>query len=345
MSDGREQRRKEFRFSACQVGLTYSQCGDAIPTRSALLHELRRIDDCVSQYAIAREAHRDGGIHYHVYLRFGFKRNIKDVRHWDCFGVHPNIRPISSTVGWLQYLRKEDRDTLESEGLPGGRTSYLSLALQGETKRAEDAFSRAHPREYLLNLGKVRANIRQLANPGIDETKFEPDSFPTLLQVQSDWKEDTTLVLSGPSDYGKTHFALALLKRTSPDLDVLFVGNKEALCGFDPTAHTILFDDFAFCDWKREDIIHALDCEHEAQIRILYGYARIPAGTRRVITTNLCFAELFPFPGTDPIRRRVTWVDVTEKLYVPAPVQVPCTPLQDLIDLTLDDLDVDLTVE
>lgn len=306
------EQKKPFRFSATQVGLTYSQVGDAIPSRQSLLGSLQSIDDCICEYLIASENHADGGQHYHVYLRFAVKRNIKNPRHWDINGCHPNIRRILSAASWLRYCRKEDHSPLESQNLPGKQRSYIDLALAGDRDGAEREFRAAHSKDYLLNFDRVRENIARLGTKA-ETLEFDLASYPEAVSIQASWIAKTTLILSGKTGTGKTGLARALGMDYCP-AGICFVRHRDALKQYKPD-QCIVFDDFHFDGWVREEVLHLLDCNNEGQINVKHSMVRIPPGTPRILTTNRSFDELFAFGGADAVRRRVSWYDCPNQLF------------------------------
>jgi hypothetical protein len=63
----------------------------------------------------------------------------------------------------------------------------------------------------------------------------------------------------------------------------------------------------------REEKIHICDTGETSHIRVLYGFATIPAGTPRILTSNRSPIDIIDV--SDPaIRRRVQVVSVTSKI-------------------------------
>uniref|UniRef100_A0A8E7L5H0 Replication-associated protein n=1 Tax=Muscicapa latirostris Genomoviridae sp. TaxID=2814967 RepID=A0A8E7L5H0_9VIRU len=77
-----------FSFHAKYALLTYSQCGDLDP-EAIVLH----FSDLGAECIVARENHRDGGTHLHVFVDFGRKRRFRSANQFDVEGHHPNICP------------------------------------------------------------------------------------------------------------------------------------------------------------------------------------------------------------------------------------------------------------
>jgi hypothetical protein len=92
------------------------------------------------------------------------------------------------------------------------------------------------------------------------------------------------------------------------------------LSGAVKTEFGIIFDDMAFEPMPggkqfmtREEKIHICDTGETSHIRVLYGFATIPAGTPRILTSNRSPIDIIDV--SDPaIRRRVQVVSVTSKI-------------------------------
>lgn len=127
----------------------------------------------------------------------------------------------------------------------------------------------------------------------------ELDSFGPLPM----WNPNTTLLIYGKAGLGKTTLAKLLLQ---PAL-FLFVRHADKLKDFDPTLHKggIILDDLTFIHWPRTSQIHLLDVCDDTQVHCRYACAEIPAGTKRIITTNE-EPHCILFTGDAAIQRRLT---------------------------------------
>lgn len=81
-----------------------------------MLATLRQIaQDCgwtIDKYVIAAEAHAEGlGHHYHCYLKFSSKLNLKNPRrfdlHWEDAHYHPNLAGCRSAHAVDEYCKKD----------------------------------------------------------------------------------------------------------------------------------------------------------------------------------------------------------------------------------------------
>ena len=106
----------------------------------------------------------------------------------------------------------------------------------------------------------------------------------------------------GPTNTGKTQWAAHMFD--SP----LIVSDMDDLAHFNSTHDGIIFDDMSFHHVPREPCIHLLDWDFARSIRVRYKCAHIPAGTRKIFTSNKPFDQTFPPDDTGAIQRRVTKV-------------------------------------
>lgn len=94
---------RRFRINAKHFFLTFPHCD--LP-----LSDMRDFFAALGSACgvVAAERHADGSSHRHVYLEFANKRNIKDPRHFDMWGKHPNVQACRSAVDVLKYCIKDE---------------------------------------------------------------------------------------------------------------------------------------------------------------------------------------------------------------------------------------------
>jgi len=116
--------------------VTFPQC----PTTKAQVHEnlqtphLLNTAQVLSYYEIAQERHLDGNPHLHIYLVFQSPINIRTPTFFNQISFDPlldkiyqaNISPSDSVGGTLDYIRKQDKETL--------KWGQLSLQMQNQLK-------------------------------------------------------------------------------------------------------------------------------------------------------------------------------------------------------------------
>lgn len=176
-----------FRFNAKRAFLTYPRCGEL--TKERLLDFLRD-DRGASWYCISLEQHEDGGNHLHAYCEWLERLDVRDERHFDVDGQHPNIQSVRNRASVLKYVQKGGDYIGNCEGTSSTTVRYG--AIIAESTGAEDFLERViqhYPRDAVLHLERVQ----QFA-----QWKWQPEQ-PTYLPeftefdvpgVMSDWVND-----------------------------------------------------------------------------------------------------------------------------------------------------------
>lgn len=93
-----------FRLSAKHLSLTYSQANNI--TAQDVIEVIEKSGK-LEYYIVGTELHKDGGTHYHVYANYASKRNIKNARHFDCKGIHPNFKATINIAAWKTYCKMD----------------------------------------------------------------------------------------------------------------------------------------------------------------------------------------------------------------------------------------------
>lgn len=106
---------KKFRLKNSKIGLTYPQCPIPKDTIVGMLETVKG-KKC-SIIVVARENHKDGNYHLHIYLEYAkpFTTTVNSVFDVEYEGkkYHPNIQSIESKTHWLTYITKDDDDYVE----------------------------------------------------------------------------------------------------------------------------------------------------------------------------------------------------------------------------------------
>jgi len=108
--------------------------------------------------------------------------------------------------------------------------------------------------------------------------EFTLEDFPKWEPIV-EW--DRSVILWGESGIGKTEFAKAHFENA---LIITRVGDLKELC---EEHDGIIFDDMCFTHTHRCHQTHLVENEHESDIHIPYTTAHIPAGTKKIFTTNV----------------------------------------------------------
>lgn len=163
---------------------------------------------------------------------------------------------------------------------------------------------------------------------------FGLDEFPWWAQKVASIQEAVTqgtVILWGPSGSGKTCFARSLLP------GALFVTHMDDLTKYNPVTHTgMIFDDMSLLHLHREAQIQLLDFDDERSIHVRYTTAFIPAGTKKIFTTNVDQGHIYT-AGDPALERRVKKWELRREVVI-QPVE-PAINLQ--CDETYPDLDND----
>ena len=129
-----------------------------------------------------------------------------------------------------------------------------------------------------------------------------PMTLPTLEITQA--LMNTSVILWGESGSGKTCYARAMLPKA------LFVSHMDDLLKYDQGEHDgIVFDDMSLMHLHREAQIQLLDTEQPRSIHVRYTTATIPAGTKKIFTTNNNNGFIYNV-GDAALERRVTKFEI-----------------------------------
>jgi len=114
---------EKFRIANQRLFLTYSQTSFDKKEYEEWLKLKVSKSYIIKFIRLASESHKDGNRHMHVLVDFGKNFQTTNVRYFDYNGVHPNIKKVTDSLGWinrLHYIGKEDpenQDLFESSDL------------------------------------------------------------------------------------------------------------------------------------------------------------------------------------------------------------------------------------
>lgn len=91
-----------FRLNCRQFFLTYPKC---TLSQQELLDLIPNKEN-IKNYYISQEKHQDGTPHLHAYIEYSTKKNIKDPKHFDIKGFHPNIQSVKNKKNVISYVCK-----------------------------------------------------------------------------------------------------------------------------------------------------------------------------------------------------------------------------------------------
>lgn len=277
--------KKKFRYVKLSFGLTYSRCD---LSKEEVLSHVEVHWKPLEEYYIVRETHKDGGFHIHMYGKFMGKPNIKNARYWDIpkpdgSGVyHPNV--VKANKSWCHnYLSKQDKEPLTNMD-----NGFITLAKEGKLEEAEALFASMYPRDYIINLNRVRKHLSVLG-----KRKHEEKVFLFTGEEVSGWNWQThSLLICAESGVGKTNWAkswcghkkLSWYKVTH--MDDLKRYNGEDI---------IIWDDIQFAHFPITTQIHICTVMESRSIHCRNVAPHISAGVGNIF---LCNPGRLPFSFT-----------------------------------------------
>lgn len=188
-----------FRINSQQIFLTYSQA-NSLEKEEVIqfFKDINHNGNRVGHLLVAVEAHEDGGRHFHIYIKFERKANIRDGRFFDIRDQHPNIQGVRSTKAVLDYCKKDgDYTSLQRRGEEWVEWNQSIKRTWGElfnsSTTTEEYLSnvREHfPRDYALSYERLKSMAEQHFKPDKEEfvSTFKKDDFLTVRELD-DWVE------------------------------------------------------------------------------------------------------------------------------------------------------------
>lgn len=176
-------------------------------------------------------------------------------------------------------------------------TTYAEVIQASTPKEGLEILKAKRPRDYVMHYDTIERHLkRQKVEKRVRKYNADDFNHPLLTFEKS-------ILLCGPTGYGKTQFALAHFENP------LLVRQIDRLKTFDAAVHDgIVFDDMSFLHRPAEGIIHMLDVQEDSDVYARYGNAFIPANTPRIFTHNTenpFYSMDIPQEQKDAIERRV----------------------------------------
>lgn len=307
----------QLRLRGRRLFLTYPKCSWEPTDALEWLRERPLLRD-MSGWIVAREAHADGDPHLHCYLELPAKLdNLVDPSYLNLpssetcpgpeNGFHPNVQGVRSAKAVQQYVTKESdyvtnlklEETMRSKVATTWHSAYKTAAEEGVSSALELLASDDRTARDLCMAGdRIAKNLATRAKKKL-KILHPLSSFTWTTTLWDPSTATTTLILTGPTGIGKTALAKALLP------EALFVSHMDTLRQYGAGYDGVIFDDMAFTHLHREAQIHLVDVHEDRQIHVRYSVAELPAGTKRIVTTNRDAEQVVLI--TDPaINRRCT---------------------------------------
>lgn len=236
--------------------------------------------------------------------------------------IHPNIETKKS-VAWIERIFVQYHLGLKTD--ESGKPKYVKpVALYQELPQSfewsEYLATEVAEASDLLS-GVVAAGIRPRSvsdvmllqrhkRPPPFDHNFTRDQFkPQALPADFKTRVTGTLQIHGAVRLGKTEWACAQFDNP------LLVTSRDALREFRAGVHDgIVIDKMVFNDWTVTDAEALTDWTQPAQIKVLYGIAKIPKHTVKIIVTNR--KDVWPAdPFGQLVGRRVSQMEVVAAMF------------------------------
>lgn len=297
-----------FRVNRKSVGLTYAAPTDReenpIASNEMLLAELNKTCTPPERYMIGMELHPSNNkLHYHVYIEWDYKVDIKNERHFDVAGVHPNIISVKSKKKWMRYCSKEGNTLTNFSTCPWKRALQASSDAE-----AMDILWDEKPMDMAKHGHMIEKNIKK--------RRYQPPEpivycgpFGNNFQIPREvFEKNLALIVRGESGIGKTQWARYVASHTWGDY--LYVkGSLQGLRNYQGEK-CIIFDDLTI---HGDDVMKynaLMDVESGGTVRVLYGSVDIPPGVYRIFLTNDALEGGLLVPDIPALRRRYMEVQV-----------------------------------
>ena len=328
---------KSFRISAKRILLTYSQVNTEFSTNNVLeqlKYKLGRFS-----YIISKEAHSDGGTHFHVLLIHRRKFNVKNPYLLDLEingkVAHGNYKPVNNLEYTVYYVCKDKQYITNLDNLQDGQLLtakeyiYQQVLLKGVDKALLD-YSQTHKEKALAGLSvsalkKHFADIQKIElSTKIDliDTPFTLDNF-NIDPPLREWiiNPTKTLIIAGESGVGKTQFLKAVAKERCSK--TLVVNHIEDFRRLNDTYDCILIDDANIDKLDDTQLLSLIDNQTGKTLRVMYDTVFRKKGIVQMIGMNKKeFNKIYPRLKENRMARRVVFHNVKKPFLVNANVDV-----------------------
>lgn len=307
-----------FRVNAKSFFLTYPQAG-LVEHRSIYDYLLNYplIGDKPEKCLVAKEKHSDGATHYHCFLAYPKKKDLRNQFIFDCFDLHPNIQATRSVKHVLKYVTKEGDFLANFE-------VHLKLAVKDILSRAKDEneFIDLCLENYNMKFAAGFSNVMKLyhkknkekivCDPLYPMESFKITNIDLLCAIsavtchQKDGRRTKSIWLSGPSRYGKSGLARSLGQHAY----MQNLWNQDCLTD---EADYLVLDDLSWESWKFQ-YKSVLGCQRNVNFTGKYRplkkmYYNMPC----IVITNTL--PIFNLEELDWLSVNCTFIEINSRLY------------------------------
>lgn len=220
--------------------------------------------------------HIQGFVLFNKNYRFAALKKLypSGVRFAFCHGSpFQNFRYCSKEGNFSEYGTRPKDDS--SKKTTDSNRAYREALEAPTVSLGMEIIRQQRPRDYCLYYDAIERSLKRSKKAPFEHV-YSSDDFCIGLQVLG----QNSLLLSGRSGIGKTHYALAHFKCP------LLVSHIDDLKKLSPDHDGIVFDDMSFKHMPIEGVIHLVDYELERSIHCRYGTITIPAHTHKIFTHN-----------------------------------------------------------
>lgn len=307
----RQARRAGFRLSAKNLLLTWPHCP---VDKDEALNQLRNYFpyENVIAIVVGRELHQDGTPHLHAYVSLRAKCNIRnssalDLRGEDGTLYHGNYQAARSGKAAYEYVTKDGDYTVfgevESfETLRQKRENHLAAIEQCTSEQEFLAYV------FLNGLSSsaqiLRPYWQNSRRTKLRQALFDPESFlelPTFEEhLQRARDEDKALLVIGPTGIGKTQWIIHRFREEQ----TIRVTAWDDLRNCAEDTKVVIFDDFAFGERSRQDLLHLFDVPTARSVRCRYSNGLLAPRTTMILIGNSVELVLGTFQEDPAVMRR-----------------------------------------
>lgn len=298
---------KQFRLNAKKLFITYSQVSIEI-TKEHVLEQLQT-KLMIKDYLIAREYHKDEGVHFHALLELVQRCDIKNSNTlditWENETFHGNYQTAKNMNALRAYISK-DRDIISSWDINYKTGKLISLEKKLAIMTKNQGLDKTlryyinNHEEDLDKFSRIESNLKRLDKQitKLNKVKalYNISSFEPQLAIDRairDRKHSTWI--SGPSGTRKTSYVEARIEanRENHEIkDYIFIRHLDQLKQFDKNKHELIIIDDCSLPYEREALISLFDMERPTAINVKHDVITIPANVKKVFISNQTLQEM-----------------------------------------------------
>lgn len=283
------------------------------------------------EFGSLNEENDEGQMHFQGYLELKSRQNMDQIHRWE--GLERAALQVrrGSQRQAIAYVKKQDNTYLEgpweygTRAAQGTREDLKSLQQDIDNGYSISYVAKNHFSNFIRYHRGIKEYVR-VSKPKIEDKKYKISDFN-----RDPLDLSRSIVLLGETKLGKTEFALAHFDFP------LFVRHIDALKDLIPGEHDgIVFDDMTFGHLHAGARIAILDMDHTSQIHCRHDIATIPAGFRRIFTTNnpdIFFSPRDTESERSAINRRYNLIRIEHPLFgrLPTPIPIDTRSFQDRV--------------